>query len=498
MSGKENGNKEKVVTKYDLKVERRKAAKEQERKSRMRTTAITVVVVIAIVAWIASYPILNYVHKNESWIKVNGADISREEFDYYYSNAVNSFLSSYGSYASYFGLDVNSDLATQQYSDTLTWKDYFEEEAVNNLKTYKGILADASSAGFVYDTASDVEKFHESLQENAKEAGVSAREYLKSRYGAYATLSDIKKYIAENAYIAAYVDEKSEDFKPSDEEVQAYYDENKASYDSVDYYIESFEAEIPAEDPTDEQIEAAMNQASAEANEALSTLTQSGNLMVNETKASISYPYSDWLFDDSRKEGDQTVVEDTDSHAYYAIRFVKRYLNEETTANVYAIISEDNNGQEILDEWNAGEATVERFQELVKKYDSNGSADGYYENIVPGNLESEAEAWLSDAARQIGDVTLITPESSDVSYVFYYAGQGEVSWKASIISTLSSQNESAYEEKISEGITVVDEKGHLNYLKVEAEQDEQAEQSGQDEQAEQNGQNEETEQTVMQ
>lgn len=470
-------NHEKVVTKYDLKVERRKAAKEQEEKSRRRTTAVIAVVLIAIVAWIASYPILTYMHKNESWFKVNGTDVSREEFDFYYNNAVNRFISTYGAYASYLGLDVTSDLATQAYSDTLTWKDYFEQQAVETIKTYKVISADASAAGFVYDTDPDVESFRSSLQKNAKEAGVSEKEYLKTQYGHYAAVNDITKYVAESAYIAAYLDQKTEDFKPSEEEIQTYYDENKWKFDLVDYYIKTFQAEIPDQDATEEQIEAAMNQASADANAAMDTLAQNGSLMVGERQSTVSSVYSDWLFDESRKAGDQTIIENTDGHAYYALSFVKRYLDEAATVNAYIILVEGDNGQEIVDEWNAGEATVDRFQELVRKYDSTGATDGYYENIVPGNLGSEMEEWFSDPTRQVGDVSLIAPESSDASYVVYYAGTGEISWKADVISTLRDQSMNEYEEEIMKNVTVEDAKGHLNYLEAEAEQEGQTEQA---------------------
>ncbi|MBR1854852.1 MAG: peptidyl-prolyl cis-trans isomerase [Lachnospiraceae bacterium] len=495
MSAKNNGNqkggkqaaeenKEKIVTKYDLKMERRRAAKEQEKKSEKRTATITAVIVIAIVAWIASYPILNYVHRTESWIKVNGIDVSREEFDYYYSNTVNSYLNSYGAYLSYFGLDVNADFATQAYTDTLTWKDYFEQMTVDSLKTYKGIQADASAASFVYDTTSGVEDFKSSLKENAKEAGVSTGEYLKQRFGEYATMGGITKYMAEGIYISAYVDEKIKEFQPTDEEIQDYYDQNKANYDSVDYYFETFYAEISGEDATEEQIETAMNQASADANAALDSITQTGNLMVNEDKSAVSSLYADWLFDEDRSEGDKTVIEDTDGKAYHVLSFVKRYLNEDPTVNAYVLITEDNNGQEILDEWNAGEATVERFQELVKKYDTTGATDGYYENIVPSNMEAEVEEWLSNSARQAGDVGLIVPENSDASYVMYYVGLGEASWKASIINILSNQSANEYEEQVAKNVVVEDSKGHLNYLKVETEQNAQTEQDEQGEQTE--------------
>ena len=87
---------EKAMTKYDLKVQRRKEEKERARKSRRRDNIIGIVVVAALLCLVASFPIRNYLTVHGSYVKVNGENVSRVEFDYQYNMAVNNYLSQYG------------------------------------------------------------------------------------------------------------------------------------------------------------------------------------------------------------------------------------------------------------------------------------------------------------------------------------------------------------------------------------------------------------------
>ena len=112
---------EKAMTKYDLKVQRRKEEKERARKSRRRDNIIGIVVVAALLCLVASFPIRNYLTVHGSYVKVNGENVSRVEFDYQYNMAVNNYLSQYGYYLYMMGIDPNSDFTSQMYSDTLTW-----------------------------------------------------------------------------------------------------------------------------------------------------------------------------------------------------------------------------------------------------------------------------------------------------------------------------------------------------------------------------------------
>lgn len=466
----DNEKKEKVVTKYDLKMQRRQAEKEKELRNKKIGKAVAIVAAVAVVALIASFPIRTFIATHEAFITVNGEKVTRAEFDYNYNNNVNRYVNQYGAYLGYFGLDVNSDFATQSYSDDMSWKDYFEQMTVESIKTSKGLKAEAEAAGFTFDSSEEVQEFKDSVKDAAKEANTSTAKYIKQLYGQYASMGRVTEYVAENAMVSAYMDQVSEGLVASDEEIQTYYEENKDDYDSVDYYVETFPAEIP-EDATEEQIEAAMNAACSLADAAVDNVTENGELMLNVKNADAEYAISTWLFDENRKAGDTVVLPDEDNHIYYALGFEKRYLDEQPTANAHIIILGEDNGQSILDEWNAGAATEESFIELWSKNSADTSRkDGLYENLAADSLDTELADWLFAEGRQTGDTGYVVAESG-TSYVVYYVGEGEINWKADIADILLSEAQNEYTEQFVDSVVVEDAKGNLNYLKVLAERE---------------------------
>jgi len=156
MSEKETA--QKVVTKYDRKVQQRKEAEAKAKKQKTidRLISIAILAVIAII--VVSIPVSRYIAKNTTYINVGGHDITRLEYDYHFNMAYDEYLNTYGSYLSMMGLDTTRDLDKQAYSDTLTWQDYFDQLAVDSLQHNKALLNEATAAGFTYDTSKDYER----------------------------------------------------------------------------------------------------------------------------------------------------------------------------------------------------------------------------------------------------------------------------------------------------------------------------------------------------
>ena len=94
MSKKEvqNTEKEKVMTKYDLKVQRREAEKAKAERDKKISTVVGIIVVAALVCLVASFPVRTYLAVNETYVKVNGENVSRVEFDYNYNVAANNYI----------------------------------------------------------------------------------------------------------------------------------------------------------------------------------------------------------------------------------------------------------------------------------------------------------------------------------------------------------------------------------------------------------------------
>lgn len=501
---------QKVMTKYDRKVQKRKEEKEKEKKEERISTTVGIVFLVALVCLVASFPIRTYLATHETYVVINGEEVNKVEFDYVYNTSKNNYITQYGSYLSYFGLDTSKDLSTQMYSETLTWKDYFEQNAVESLKQNKALMAEAKAAGFTYDTTDEYNTFKETIKTSAAAAGVSDKEYVRSIYGSYATMGRIEEYVKNDMVMNAYYQKLQEDNAPSDDEIQSYYEENKATYDSVDYRLTTIEADLPTEpteladpveetaadttgstdgtaatdstqdtayQPSDAEIAKAMEDAKVLADDAEQTVAKDGEAHENEKKSSVNYLISDWLFDDARKAGDTTVITNDNSHCYYVVAFEKRYLDETPSADVRVIIpTEDKTGEEILEEWKNGAATEDSFAELCKKYTQDTSAvenGGLFEQVTKTGMTEELSNWIFDSSRQAGDTVAITV--SDTTYVLYYIGQDQSEWKINIKNTLVSDTMSQHVQDITADVTVEDPKGKLNYLKVQAEESAAAE-----------------------
>ena len=493
---------EKVVTRYDQKLQRRAEEKKKAEREKRINTIGGIVIVVALACFVASFPIRTWLTVNGTFIRVGGEKISKLEFDYNYNIAKNSYISQNGYYLSMFGLDLSGDLSNQMYSSDLTWQDFFEQMAVESIANDMAMRAQAKAAGFSYDVTEDYEEYLENFKKAAAEAGSTQKAYYKECYGPYATASRVKRLICQSLETSAYYSQLTEEKTPGDGEIEAYYEENRDSYDSVDYRLTTVKAELPTEpteladpvepkegeeggsegadadaetayQPSDAEIEFAMTEAHKEAEKALETVSTDGELMENIQRSSVVSQLKDWMFDGERKPGDKTIIENETSHLYYVVEFVKRYRDETPThdARVIVVASDAAVREDaILEEWKSGEATEDSFAELADKHngaDVSAQEGGLYEGLIPSGMTEELGNWLSDSARVKGDTTAITGAEGATPYVVYYVGQNDPQWKLSIRSTLLQQIMNEYVEEIRAGYEVEDPKGNLKYLKVQ-------------------------------
>lgn len=470
MSNKENVTEEKVMTKYDLKQQKRKEAEAKKKKEKRNERIIWTVVIVAVLCFIASFPIRSYMAQNSAYIRIGGRDITKVEFDYNYNIVKNNFMNEYGSYLSFLGIDSTADLSKQMYAEDMSWQDYFEQQAVTGMVQGKALMTEAEAAGFTYDVEEDYKAYVEGIEAVAEAAGISAKDYIKQAYGRYATMDRIEEYIRESLIVNAFYAQKNDELLPSDDEVQAYYEANKKNFESVDYYLTTIDAEVSSE-ATDDEVAKAMEDAKVSADAVEANVTSEGTLSENVTYDTAVAAIRDWLFDDARKEGDTTIAEDATGHRYYVVSFVRRYLNENPTVDARVIVTAQDNGQAILDEWKSGEATAESFSELAATYNDTTlapAADGNYAAITESNINATVAGWLFDGNRAEGDTTALVG-TDGYTYVVYYVGTNEPEWKIDASAELLSANMDTYIQEITESVVVEDLKAGLKYLEVQAE-----------------------------
>ncbi len=485
---------EKVVTKYDLKMQRRAEEKKKVQREKLWGTIGSIVIVAAVFALVISFPIRNYLTVNGTYITVAGQKVTPVEYDYHFNLVKTNYNAQYSYYLSMFGIDLSGDLTKQMYSDTLTWQDYFDKMTVEDIANTKALTAKADEAGFAFDADAEYAKFQESIANAAKEAGMGEKEYLAACYGTYATEDRIKPFVMETLKSEKYYASVAEAKAPSEEELKAYYEENRNTYDSVDYRMTTIDAVLPTEptdladpveetegteegteekayEPSEAEIEFAMKVAQAEANNAVKELDQA-ELTENAGSTSMNSDVSAWLFDESRKSGDTTVIENTSANCYYCVKFERRYLDETPSADARIIFLTEGDAQAIYDEWTNGETSEDRFAALADQYtdEQYASAEGgLFTGLLPGDVPDAVKDWLFDTSRKAGDTTVVTGEEDQLSYVLYYVGANDPEWKLTVKNILVEEAMTAYIQEIGAAYKEVsDPKGNLNYLKVEA------------------------------
>ena len=428
-TNKETGKKQ---TRYDMRMERRRKLEAKKERSRKITIGVIAAIVICIVLAIGAKVYSKYQDVNGTYISIGDHEITKGEFDYYYNNCYYSYVNNYGQYISYFGLDTSKPLDQQSYSDTMTWKDYFEQQAVNQMKMVYALKDAGEAEGFVYDTAEEVENNMQTISDAADNAEMKVAEYLTSQFGEYAKTDKIRKYMADSSYAAAYYNEIDGAIEVSDDEINAYYEENKDDFDSVDYLMCTIKADIPEDEATEadggeaetEELseeektakeaaeaavrDAAMAEAQKQAESMLAEVTDKESFLAvydkyatdTETEAEhigsakssvVSTGAADWLFDSARKAGDITVIENSGSDSWCVVLFEDRYLKHEKTFDMRHILvqfeqeeTDSETGEtevteeakaaakaeaeKIYQEWKDGAATEDSFAELANTY----------------------------------------------------------------------------------------------------------------------------------
>ena len=359
----------KARTKYEIKMEERKKQEEKDKRDakmlRIGSIAICAVIIAAIVISIAASIMNKKATTKDAYVTIGNHSVTKLEYDYYYSLLKSNYMTNYASILSYMGVDASQDLDNQQYTEEMTYKDYFDQLTVDQLKQTKALADDAKANQFSYDDAEDYANILSGIESGAKAAGVSESNYYTSMYGKYATKKNIEPFIREGLLAEEYYNYLIEQNTPGEQEIKDYYAENVQNFDRVDYHSFSFPANAGA-DASEEDLNKAMADAKNKA-DAMMKARKEGtgfkelchenaseeNKAVYENEetnpslregayySSTPQSISGWLYEDGRKEGDIAVLEDADNNQYYVVEFVKRYYDEADDENISNMISSE-------------------------------------------------------------------------------------------------------------------------------------------------------------
>lgn len=434
---------------------------------------------IAVMLVLSTFAVCAYGEENDSPValKIENTEFTVEDVNYMYvttfNDMYNYYASTYGNYISAI-IDITKPLEEQMIDETTSWHQYILEYTVNTLVSLTGIYEKAIENGFILpeDYRADVDTLEEQLDEIAASAGMTREEYLVSMYGGSVGIECVKKMTEFRYIVAAYAEEYESGVEVTDEDIQAYYNANKKNIDTVDFRFYSSYYEEPAEgtetEETEENSEKALTKeeakAQAEALAAVHTAEEFNALAKEFTTdeeqkklfddgdatlfAGSSYnstgieEVSEWLFDESRKQGDTYIYFDEGYSSYLTVMFEQRvdpdydYIdvrhilimpeeNEEGAKTDEAWIAAEEKANEIYEGYLAGEQTEDAFAALAVEHsqDGNASRGGIYENVSKGQMVQTFNDWCFDEARKTGDTGIVkTPYGY---HIMYFSGIGD-------------------------------------------------------------------------
>lgn len=474
---------DKVVTRYDRRMEKRKKEEEKERRSWKRFKIVSIVILaavaVSIVFSIGTSFYNRYTVLNQTYFQVGDHDITRLEYNYYFNNVYSNYLSMYGSYVSMMGLDTTVDLDEQTYpgNENMTWKDYFDQSAVEQIQQIKAMADEARENGFEYDSSEDMASYETEIAAQAESASVSESEYYALMYGDYATPSRIETFVEENLLASAYYNHLVEENQPADDEITAYYEENKNSYDTVTYRSFYFEVDTSAGEETgSEESTAAETTTAAEETTVEETTLDTAEETAEETTAA-----EETTVEETTTGAEETAAEETTA----AEAETETASEEETGMTDEEIAAAMDELKVQADEMAARLEAGEDFEDLCVEYASEDQKENYG-GEEGGSLTEEgsyygapsvAADWLFDESRQEGDITVLESESLNRYYVVQFISRqnDEETTNESIGNLLASQVVSEYVTEIAQEYTVTDVAGDLHYLTVPEESTEAAE-----------------------
>ena len=417
---------------------------------------------------------------------VGDVEYTTPQVDYFYMELYNQ--------SAYYGMLDGSVPADEQVYDEETgetWHDFFLSYAEESLSTLTALYQAAVADGRTLSNE-EVQAVDEQLEQyriSAISSGYSGLgTYLKAAYGPYMT-ADIYRGMLEMQLLATdYYNDYQEGLTYSEDELDAYYDENSGTLDTF-VHSSCFIPADAAEDATEEEEEAALAQAKETADAMAAELEAGGDfaqLAEEYTKGGenaavftdlevpgdqLSALYGDWLRDTAREGGDVTVMESSSGNGYFVVQFTDRYLLTSDTVDLRHILieAETDEGADaptqaqldaaleeaeaLLDEWKAGDATEDSFAELANEHsaDTGSNTNGGYYNAYKGQMIPAFDEWIFDPARQAGDTGIVENSTEDHEgyHIIYYIGTDEPYWEQQADSALRTQDTGAWLEELT-------------------------------------------------
>lgn len=289
--------------------------------------------------------------KMQQVVATNGdAQLTNELLSYYYWFGYSSFVNYHGEYITQF-LNPSQTHDTQYYDDgETTWQAFFLDMALQNFRYYSAMCADAKANGYKLDEGLEtyLADMDATLAQMATQYNyASGEDYLRACFGAKSTVEGYKTFMREYLTSMNYASYLQQNLAFTEDEVQAYYDEHKTTYEEngikqdgtclttvrhiliaptdTEDQADWLEAEQTAKDiydtwqnnPTEDYFAQLATTFSADTGS-----TANGGKYENIYPGEMVEAFNDWCFDPAREAGDHAIVETP--YGYHIMYFCER------------------------------------------------------------------------------------------------------------------------------------------------------------------------------
>lgn len=449
------------------KAQRKAAVKEAKKKKRRKKILITIVAIAAAAAVIAGATVwavhtsplahLIPVKKTEHY-SLNAAELtfySWQIYQQYMQNVTDSSAAP----------STDAPLSEQDYDSDTTWEEYFAQAGCDYANNVLVLCEAAYQEGYKpdYDVREEAEN------------GMSTLD-----------LTTIPDFVKEDDIIRAmelyllaweYHEYAADQITLSDEELEAYYEENKStmqvcsymtfgfSYsDSGEGYLTQDEAKELAlelrrcttrEDFEQWVIDYYLENTSISEEEAISNADA---LYAEDMSYIEGDAVSEWAFSDEAEVGATQIIDDTNNSTVTVCLLLSEPERDEShpidlrqimfTSSTYGSVDEAHNqAEKVLSEWKSGDQTEDSFALLANNYSEDTSTDGgLYTGVIGSQMVTSWKQWFLDPTRQGGDVTIL--DNSYGSFLVYYIGNEDTTcWEQTASDALQQER---YEELYAE------------------------------------------------
>ncbi|MCD7722360.1 MAG: peptidylprolyl isomerase [Clostridiales bacterium] len=532
ISGKEKKKKPKAALKKKQKTPEQ-LAKSKARRAKIfskrnvkifKSVTAAVIVIAILFAYVATGTVRKgFVHSTLQWTTyLTGVTIESEDgekmkvpvstYNYYFAMTYNNLQSTQSTYESYgldletYGLDVDFDTAlskqttTNDDGDEVTWAEYLKEEVIESIQyTYSYYMEAVKENGgeepeITEDQQTELDETLDEYKETANSYGYTLSGYLVQAMGAGVTENVFRReatrsYIAEN-YEEEY-SESTEDTEYTDEDIEAYKDENEDEFLRVSVKIFEADTEDDAkafldalQDDGSNFAELCGEYSSDDFYKTYYTEEEGSYTYLYMTKSNFeslgfaiaaadeddedSYPGLDWLFSEDRQAGDAKqysttvvyVISPAEFSEMKAVNVRHILITPETDDDADAVDATDEqwaaayeSAESILEEFNSSDKTSDSFAELAEEYSedtestssgSSGLSGGLYEDITPGEMIDTFNYWCF-SGHEAGDTGIV--KTSYGYHIMYFDSESDTEvWKIEAQSALESTAETAVED----------------------------------------------------